>query len=199
MSSKHMYRHLDFLENLVPKTVRPNFYLLSRLTEVPSQGEVAAWLWVDTLFFRASAILSTSTPMVLSLEQPLSPLFLPTQGPKYEVAGVVDYIALMTGPSQHSGSFTTLQLTALTIPIGSLLNNPDIFKKRTNLSGVFVAEAKKKATVLSNYIPQALVEMYSTAKHIKYSVILISIPPTHIPPVRVSSVAPLPTDMNGSS
>ena len=69
-------------------------------------------LWVDTIFFRVSAMLPTNQSMVLRIGQDVSPAVVPTPGRRSSVKvvnGMVDYVALTADNSQHSVSRTLCQ------------------------------------------------------------------------------------------
>jgi len=89
MTSQDMHRHLNMLENLVPKS-----------------NEAGVRLWIDAIFFRMSAMLSDSKRMVLNIEQhiPSVDISVPGQTRPSNISGTVDYAALATDPLTHDGT-----------------------------------------------------------------------------------------------
>ena len=68
-----------------------------------------------------------------------------------------------------------------------------------NLDGLIVVKTEQEGKLLTKRLPQMLVEMYTSAKDLKYDLILSPMPPTHIFPERRSSAVLSPMDMNGFS
>ncbi|KAF9642126.1 hypothetical protein BDM02DRAFT_3124827 [Thelephora ganbajun] len=144
MSSEGMYRHLNLLENLVPRTVGLN--------------EAGTRLWIDTMFFCVSAMLSDEKRMVLNLGQRVPPVSVPMPGQarSLEIAGRIDYTALTMNFHEHH-SFITNSLFQ--------------FIKRQDPSGLFVTEAKQEEVPLAQQVARAVAEMYAPAKYLKKNVI----------------------------
>ncbi|KAI9573877.1 hypothetical protein HD554DRAFT_2310459 [Boletus coccyginus] len=141
MSSEDMYRHLNLLENLVPTT-----------------NEAGARLWIDTIFFRVSAMLSGSKRMVLNLKEhiPSVGISVPGQTCPLKITGAVDYAALtMDIPKHHS----------------FIRNSLFQFVKRQDPNGLFVTEAKQEGVSLAQHVAHAVAEMYASAKYLAKSIL----------------------------
>ncbi|KAG5640967.1 hypothetical protein DXG03_006479 [Asterophora parasitica] len=141
MSSGAMYRHLDMLENLVPK-----------------RNEAGARLWIDTIFFRVSAMLAPKGQMVLNVEHHVPPARIPVvpgqTRPSVNIGGAIDYVALTTEPHKHELF---------------LRNSLFQFVKHQNTwNGLFVTQAKQEGVPLVHQIAQAVAEMYASATYPKY-------------------------------
>jgi len=137
MTSEDLYRHLNMLENLVPIT-----------------NEAGARLWIDAIFFRVSAMLSNSgMRMVLNIEQhiPSVDISVPGETRSLKISGTVDYAALTSDPHKHESFIRTSQFQ---------------YVKRQNPNGLFVTEAKQKGVPLAQHVPQAVAEMYASAKYL---------------------------------
>ncbi|KAJ6520905.1 hypothetical protein DFH09DRAFT_1193599 [Mycena vulgaris] len=69
MASQDMHRHLAMLDKLVAQTVhlRVQAYSIS----ISPQSEAAARSWIDTLFFRAAAMVPADNRIVLRIEHPV--------------------------------------------------------------------------------------------------------------------------------
>ncbi|KAF8323470.1 uncharacterized protein EI90DRAFT_3130339 [Cantharellus anzutake] len=74
-SSENLYRHLQRLETLVPKS-----------------NEAAARAWIDAFFFRVSAMVPPDEMMVLSVEQQIPPTAVKPSS-STTLHGFIDYIA----------------------------------------------------------------------------------------------------------
>ncbi|KAF9643708.1 hypothetical protein BDM02DRAFT_1362680 [Thelephora ganbajun] len=141
MSSKDMYRHLNLLENLVPR--------------VNKEG---TRLWMNTIFFRVSAMLSGGKSMVLNLGQNIPPVsvLVPGQAHSLRIAGRINYTALTMDLHEHHLFITS---------------SPFQFMKPKTLNGFFVAEAKRGGAPLTKHIAQVVAEMYASAKYLKEGII----------------------------
>ena len=85
------------------------------LAQVLLQNEAGARLWIDTIFFRVSAMLSGGKRMVLNLEQhiPSVGVAVPGQTRPLKITGTVDYAALMTDSHKHRVSSLSVHFVAL--------------------------------------------------------------------------------------
>lgn len=136
-----MYRHLNMLENLVPRT-----------------NEAGVRLWIDTIFFRVSAMLSGSRSMVLNVKQhiPSVGISVPGQTRSMKINGTIDYAALTIDARKRE----------------SLIRNSLFqFVKRQNPNGLFVTEAKQHGVPLAQHIAQAVAGMYASAKYLGKGII----------------------------
>jgi hypothetical protein len=177
MTSKDMYRHLNMLENLVPKAVR--LFSLDRrhLTQVLLQNEAGARLWIDAIFFRVSAMVSGNKGMVLNLEQhvPSVAIPVPDQARSLNICGTIDYAALTTDPYEHGASVLSIYLIALRFSVESFIQTSHFqFIKHKNPNVLFVAVAKPGSGTLAHHVPQAVAEMYASAKYLKYDIVFCS-------------------------
>ncbi|KAG1767433.1 hypothetical protein EDD22DRAFT_967839 [Suillus occidentalis] len=121
---------------------------------VPKSAEVAARAWIDAFFFRASAMLPSNKAMILNMEHvvsatTLSPSSMRTHG------GFVDYTAIVADECDAHVFLTSPRLDYL-----RTLHMP---------SGFFVTVAGPHH--LSNYIAQAVCEMYACGKYLQKKVI----------------------------
>ncbi|KAF9784373.1 hypothetical protein BJ322DRAFT_844894 [Thelephora terrestris] len=141
MTSEDMYRHLNMLENLVPKA-----------------NEAGARLWIDAIFFRVSAMVSGNKGMVLNLEQhvPAVGIPVPDKACSLNICGTIDYAALTTDPYEHESFIQTSHFQ---------------FIKHKNLNGLFVAEAKPGSSTLAQHVPRAVAEMYASAKYLNKGIL----------------------------
>ncbi|KAJ7503028.1 hypothetical protein B0H11DRAFT_1987517 [Mycena galericulata] len=128
-TAKNMHDHLNFLERTVPK-----------------QAEGSARLWINTLFFRASAMLPEDSPGVVVLHLEAS---VPTKQMATSVSDIVDYLVI-TVPEER---------------ICHVLEGPQLRSSasRTSLSGLFVAELKFARGDIIEYLPEVLVKQYACA------------------------------------
>ncbi|KAI9509432.1 hypothetical protein F5148DRAFT_1187990 [Russula earlei] len=132
-----------------------NLYRQLHLLEslVPRTTEASARAWIDAFFFRASAMLSPTKRMVLNMEHvvpatTISPSSLST------LSGFVDYTAIVG--SQRIAAI--------------LLRSPQLHILRSHMpSGFFVIEAKLSDP--SDYVPQAVCEMYACGKLLQKKVL----------------------------
>jgi len=76
-SSTNLYRQLELLETLVPRT-----------------NEASARAWIDAFFFRASAMLSPDQHMVLNMEHLVPPTAI-SPSSLLTLSGIVDYTAII--------------------------------------------------------------------------------------------------------
>lgn len=117
---------------------------------IPKSAEVTARAWIDAFFFRASAMLPSNKAMILNMEHVVSatttsPSSLRTHG------GFVDYTAIVADECDAPLFLTSPQLDYLrTLPMPS---------------GFFVTAAGPHH--LSNYITQAVYEMYSCGRYLQ--------------------------------
>ncbi|KAJ7928044.1 hypothetical protein B0H13DRAFT_1598182, partial [Mycena leptocephala] len=118
-------------------------------------SEASARLWIDTLFFRASAILresSATDTMVLHLE-PSS-----RHPSNTSTSGIIGYVA-MTVPKKQLSRFKRFARSA----------NFESQQKR--FSGFFIAEAKSSPEPLAKHLPQALAEQYACALQLNKTIL----------------------------
>ncbi|KAH9002734.1 hypothetical protein EDB86DRAFT_3040806 [Lactarius hatsudake] len=137
-SSTNLHRHLEVLQNLVPK--RPN--------------EESAHPWVDAFLFRTSAMVSSNKHMVLCLEQVISQRAIRPHTLSFTThSGLIGYTASIadnTNWADHFFSDPTLVNLKLMMPCG-----------------FFIAEAKIEPFNLKEQLPQVIGEMYACAKHLE--------------------------------
>ncbi|KAK7471037.1 hypothetical protein VKT23_002452 [Stygiomarasmius scandens] len=88
MSSDNMYRHLNMLENLVPKT-----------------SDASARLWIDTLLFRSSTMVPAGKSMILNLEYGALALTSSTK-----LSGCIDYTAILIDNEDFDVVFTSASI-----------------------------------------------------------------------------------------
>ncbi|THU94927.1 hypothetical protein K435DRAFT_860096 [Dendrothele bispora CBS 962.96] len=134
MSSENMYRHLNMLENLVPKT-----------------SEASARLWIDTLFFRSSAMVPPGKSMILNLEYAIPSTTLRSSASSTKLLGNIDpdYTAMLIDSTDAHIVFTSTQIPYI---------------KQHLPTGFFVTEANPDGRFLDIHIPQAITEMYACAR-----------------------------------
>jgi hypothetical protein len=103
MTSEDMYCHLNKLENLLSQTVCPSLLACLLLTQVLLQNVAGTRLWIDAIFFRASAMLSGNKCMVLNIEQQIPSVCtsVPGQTHSLNISGMIDYAAFITDPLHH--------------------------------------------------------------------------------------------------
>ncbi|KAM6489310.1 hypothetical protein JOM56_015211 [Amanita muscaria] len=135
-SSEGLYRHLRVLQKLVPR------------------NEAASRAWIDSFFFRASAMMPQGKQLVLSLEQSVpattvEPFSFSTIG------GYIDYTAIEVSAS---GAENYLAWSRL-----GVLQDFD--------HTLFVSEAKASNISLENHVPQAVCEIYACAKQLGKNII----------------------------
>ncbi|KAJ6561063.1 hypothetical protein DFH09DRAFT_1316186 [Mycena vulgaris] len=132
-NSSNLHAHLNYL-----------------MRTVPQMSEASARLWIDTLFFRASAIIcetSATETTVLHLEASV-PSSEHSSTPNTSTSGIIGYVA-MTVPKKQ---------------LVNVLQAPQILSPgRNGLSGFFTAEAKPSYEDLAKHLPQALAEQYACA------------------------------------
>ncbi|KAJ2919592.1 hypothetical protein MD484_g805, partial [Candolleomyces efflorescens] len=137
MTSEDLYRHLDMLENLVPK----------------SNG-TGARLWIDAILFRVKAMLPNNKNMLLNVKQHIPSVGIPVPGQApFKLGGtMVDYAVLSTDSRKHESFIQTSQIQ---------------YVKHQNPNGLFITEAKHDSGVpLSQQVPQAVAELYTSAKYL---------------------------------
>ncbi|KAN0128028.1 hypothetical protein V8E53_013051 [Lactarius tabidus] len=141
MTSEDMYCHLNKLENLL------------------SQTNVAGTrLWIDAIFFRASAMLSGNKCMVLNIEQQIPSVCtsVPGQTHSLNISGMIDYAAFITDPLHHRSFIQTSYIQ---------------YVRQQNLNGLFVTQAKQEGVLLDRHVPQAVAEMYASAKYLNKGIL----------------------------
>ncbi|KAH9041973.1 hypothetical protein EDB85DRAFT_2233983, partial [Lactarius pseudohatsudake] len=135
-SSTNLHRHLEVLQNLVPK--RPN--------------EESAHPWVDAFLFRTSAMVSSNKHMVLCLEQVISQRAIRPRTLSFTThSGLIGYTAAIADNNwaDYFSSDPTLVNLKLMMPCG-----------------FFIAEAKIEPFNLKEHLPQVIGEMYACAKRL---------------------------------
>jgi len=166
-----MYRHLEVLESLVPRKVRRHpFILISHLQLYQTEG--CARAWIDTFFFRASAMVPDSKRMILEMEFPV-PSTMILQRTFTTISGRADYTAIVA-QSEIAGESILLGVTRRLTPfLGQILAAASTLRnlQKYDPSGFFVVEGKLGA--LADHVPQAVAEIYTCAKYLKYAVYLI--------------------------
>ncbi|KAJ6586217.1 hypothetical protein B0H10DRAFT_2095408, partial [Mycena sp. CBHHK59/15] len=129
MSPQNMQRHLSMLSTLVPRT-----------------SEASARLWIDTLFFRAAAMVPPNKSMILNIEYNIpSTAIYPTSSTS--IGGKIGYTAIVADKKAAPFIFSTPQILSM---------------KRRFPTGFFVTEGKLGC--LDDHLPQAFTEMYEFAK-----------------------------------
>ena len=90
-----------------------------------SQNKAGARLWIDTIFFWVSAMLSDGKRMILNLEQhvPSVGISVPGQTHFLKITGTVDYVALTMGTPKHCVSSPSVQSIALRLPVDLFIRN----------------------------------------------------------------------------
>ncbi|KAJ3517105.1 hypothetical protein NLJ89_g722 [Agrocybe chaxingu] len=137
-SNDVLYRHLCLLHGLVTQT------------------EASTRTWIDAIFFRAAAMLSSSLAeqrkqLVLGLKLSVSA----TVG-QAVLKGFIDYTILKAGETTAASFLRDPRL-------GKLAEESDL--------ALFVAEAKEVGVPLGHQVPQALGQMYACAAALKKSII----------------------------
>lgn len=118
------------------------------------QAEVTSRAWIDAFFFRASAMLPSNKAMILNMEHVVSATTISTSSSR-TLGGFVDYTAIVADECDAPLFLTSPQLDYLrTLPMPS---------------GFFVTVAGPHH--LSNYIAQAVCEMYACGKYLQKKVI----------------------------
>ncbi|KIL56190.1 hypothetical protein M378DRAFT_1038874 [Amanita muscaria Koide BX008] len=136
-SSEGLYRHLRVLQKL---------------------NEAASRAWIDSFFFRASAMMPQGKQLVLSLEQSV-PLPATTVKPFgfSTIRGYIDYTAIGVSAS-GAGKFLRQPLFAWLI-----------FCRK--IFGLATSGAKASNISLENHVPQAVCKMYAYAKQLGKNII----------------------------
>lgn len=148
-----------------------------------SQNEAGARLWIDTIFFRVSAMLSGSKRMVLNLKEhiPSVGISVPGQTCPLKITGAVDYAALTMDIPKHRASSPSVQSIVLRLPVDSFIRNSLFqFVKRQDPNGLFVTEAKQEGVSLAQHVAQAVAEMYASAKYLAYNPLFLPMLVIHI-------------------
>jgi hypothetical protein len=136
-SSNNLYRQLNLLENLVARNT-----------------EASARAWIDALFFRATAMLSSDKHMVLTMEYAVPSVNI---GPSnINISGLIDYAAIVA--NKKNARIFRQDSRLLTIK-----------RNMGDSTGLFVVEAKLHDP--ANHIPQAVVAFFACAKHLDKQVI----------------------------
>ncbi|KAF9486035.1 hypothetical protein BDN70DRAFT_847029 [Pholiota conissans] len=130
-SSKNFNLQLELLKNLIPRT-----------------NEACARVWIDTFFFRASAMLPPAQRMVLNLEQEIPATTVKPLG-RTTLSGFVDYTVVVTNRVAAATLFQIPTLTTI---------------KMLSCSGFFVIEAKINDP--GKHIAQAVCEIYTCGKYL---------------------------------
>ncbi|KAF5388904.1 hypothetical protein D9757_005073 [Collybiopsis confluens] len=130
-SSTNMQLHLALLDKLVSK-----------------ENEATCRAWIDTFFFRASAMVDPGKSMVLNMEQvipatAISPTSMAT------ISGFTDYAAVVT-ESRAAAVYRKV---------------PRVETARLHETGFFVTEAKKGP--LYDHVPQAVCQLYASGKQLE--------------------------------
>ncbi|KAF8804113.1 hypothetical protein BYT27DRAFT_7108337 [Phlegmacium glaucopus] len=135
-SSEGLYRHLRVLQKLVPRAVSN-----------------ASRVWIDSFFFRASAMVPQSKQLVLSLKQSVPAT---TVKPfSFTLGGYIDYTAIeVSAPDAEK---------FLARPRLEVLHNFD--------HTFFVLEAKTSNLSLEDHVPQAVCGMYTCAKQLGKNIV----------------------------
>ena len=122
MSSSHMYRHLNFLENLVSSIVSVGIPRWSKSQELPPDQETAH-SWAETIFFRVSTMLSNRKPMILGLKQSLPLTRIPAPSElnfgSMPITGVADYAILTSDRDTHSEVLLFHSISYIQTPLQS--------------------------------------------------------------------------------
>ncbi|KAE9401740.1 hypothetical protein BT96DRAFT_817563 [Gymnopus androsaceus JB14] len=121
-SSAHMYLHLMLLERLVPR-----------------ENESTSWPWIDTFFYRASAMVIPGKRMVINIEHVMPTSSMNTRF-TYYTAVIAENSA---AAAYHS--------------------NPGIASARMLKTGFFMTKAQKGP--LFEHIPHAVCQLYASSKH----------------------------------
>ncbi|KAH9002738.1 hypothetical protein EDB86DRAFT_206823 [Lactarius hatsudake] len=132
-SSTTFNRHLKFLHEHIQK-----------------ENEQSARTWVDAIFFRVLAMVSSEKKMILSLERRVPPTTLHPSSTT-TLSGFVDYTAVIVDRELPEPNFPDLTFEELKVRMPW---------------GFFVAEAKK-TDELEKHLPQVIGEMYACTKHLK--------------------------------
>lgn len=174
MTSADMYRHFNMLENIVSKTVCALLapLQLSYFT-VLLQNEAGARIWIDTIFFRVSALLPDSKRLVLNIEQhiPSIGVSVPSlTGPlDINLNGMIDYAAFTMDVPEHRVYIFSVLLIVLIFSAEKFIQKSHGLHAEhyiPDLNGLFVAEAK--TSNLDKHVPQAVSEIFASAKYFKY-------------------------------
>ena len=156
-SSDNLWRHLNVLKRLVPKSVC-----------LPGhQKEASARMWIDPFFFRAAAMLPPSERMILSPEITI-PATVSREPGLFTLSGVVDYSIAVLEEGHDAGLlFFNLCLLLVLIQLAELYYLvPTIESAQwTMLLSFFVAKAKSSS--LEDHIPQAISEMVACAEQLQ--------------------------------
>ena len=181
MTSEEMYRHLNMLANLISKpvcflsaTVAP-LHLAYALLQ--NRDRAGAPLWIDAILFRVSAILSGNKSLMLNTELPIG-ISVPGQTHSLKFSGTINFAAFTTDAHSHDHGLSVLSihLIVLRFSVASLLDRSGLTDlKLQNLKGSFiVTEAKQEEVVIYNHVPQAVAEIYASAKDLKCDLVFCS-------------------------
>ncbi|KAF8327639.1 hypothetical protein F5887DRAFT_1083685 [Amanita rubescens] len=129
-SSEGLYRHLCVLQKLIPRA-----------------NEAASRAWIDSFFFRASAMVSQGRQLVLSIEQ------------RVPASTVKPF------------SFSTIAIGVSASGAEKYLAWPRLGVLQDFDHTLFVSEAKASNISLENHVPQAVCEMYACAKQLEKNII----------------------------
>lgn len=145
------------------------------------QNKAGAHLWIETILFRVSAILSGSNKSMMlntKLHVPSIGISVPGQSHSLKFSGTIDFAAFITDALSHSHgvSVLSIHLIALRFSVESLLERSEIRDvKLENLKGsFFVTEAKQEEVLLFDHVPQAVAEIYTSAKDLKCDLVFCS-------------------------
>ncbi|KAE9401731.1 hypothetical protein BT96DRAFT_974660 [Gymnopus androsaceus JB14] len=123
-SSAQMYLHLALLERLVPR-----------------ENETTSRPWIDTFFYRASAMVASGKRMVINMEH------------------------VMPTSSMNTGFTYYTAVIAENSAAAAYHGNPGIASARMLKTGFFVTEAQKGP--LFEHIPHAVCQLYASSKQIR--------------------------------
>lgn len=116
-------------------------------------------------------MLSDSKSMVLNIEQhiPSVSISVPGQTRSLKIGGTIDYAALTTDPHKHGASVLSVYVIALRLSVESFIEHSSFqYVKGQSPNGLIVTEAKQEGIPLAQHAPQAVAEMYASAKYLTY-------------------------------
>ncbi|KAF9642072.1 hypothetical protein BDM02DRAFT_3193961 [Thelephora ganbajun] len=126
------------------------------------------------MFFCVSAMLSDEKRMVLNLGQHVPRVRVPAPGQASSLgtSGRIDYTILTVDHHKHRAFSPSVHLIELR-PFAESFITSSLFSllRQQNPNGLFVAEGKLGGALLVNRVTQVLAEMYTSAKHLRKSVI----------------------------
>ncbi|KAF5381638.1 hypothetical protein D9615_005460 [Tricholomella constricta] len=135
-SSANLYRQLHVLEGLLPGT-----------------KEASSRAWIDTFFFRVSAMLPPSQRMVLNMEHTASATTI-SPSSSSTLSGFVDYTVVVA--DQRDAAF--------------FRDTPDLnILKFLRATGFFVIQAKLNNP--SHHVPHAVAEIYACGKFLQKKIL----------------------------